>query len=445
MIVDGDRCRLPWVPLLRATAPSSRRGLFLLPATFFILQRAVIHVMFCVSQILLIFSLTSLSHAITLSLPDKFTSGTAVTVQWTRDGADPVSFGLMQRSLQGNQPILGVTAVENAQGASSGTVPVVFSTAGQVLLAAISQTSLTSEEKPNQLAAGKQLSVIPANAGVAIPSSTSTSVVKPTIAPPPVRTSSSVITVSSTPTEAAPTIIDNPPALTTAQTTSSQTEVESSSVLVPPKATIGNTIRSSTSSSTLVHSSSSPEFSSTSPSPAASASASPSPLSGAPLGSTSKSAPRRGLIALAVILPLLFLLALLLFCFVRQRSRNDTRTRIDQFTAIWTTRARRRATISSFGGNEDREAGWRESDVSASVLNRAGPDSLGVDNAALDMSGLPSPVARRQQKLQLMVEQLAERNAALERMAGSSEPPPVYVESLESGSATRLVPREKLR
>ncbi|KAJ7662823.1 hypothetical protein DFH06DRAFT_1190901 [Mycena polygramma] len=399
--------------------------------------------MFCVSQILLIFSLTSLSHAITLSLPDKFTSGTAVTVQWTRDGADPVSFGLMQRSLQGNQPILDVTAVENAPGASSGTVSVVFSTAGQVLLAAISQTSLTSGEKPNQLAAGKQLTVIPANAGVAIPSSTSTSAVKPTVVPPTVRSSSSVITVSSSPTQAAPTVID-PPASTTAQTTTSQTEVESSSVLVPPKATLGNTIRSSTSSAIPAPSSSSPELTSPSPPPSASASAPSSPLSGAPLGSTSKPAPRRGLIALAVVLPLLFLIALLLFCFVRQRSRNDTRTRIDQFTAIWTTRARRRATISSFGGNDDREAGWRESEVSASVLGRAGPDSLGVDNAP-DMSGLPSPVARRQQKLQLMVEQLAERNAALERMAGSAEPPPVYVESLESGSATRLVPREKIR
>jgi hypothetical protein len=86
----------------------------------------------CVSSSLLL-SLIELSAAFTLSLSNKFNSGTVVTVQWSRDNGDPVSFGLMQRSLQGNQPILSVTPVENAGGARSGTASVAFNTAGCVI------------------------------------------------------------------------------------------------------------------------------------------------------------------------------------------------------------------------------------------------------------------------------------------------------------------------
>ncbi|KAJ7881371.1 hypothetical protein B0H14DRAFT_2705530 [Mycena olivaceomarginata] len=66
----------------------------------------------------------------------------------------------MQRSLLGNQPVLSVTPVQNAAGDGIGTADVVFSTSGQVLLAVIAQLSLSSGERPNQLAAGKQLTVI---------------------------------------------------------------------------------------------------------------------------------------------------------------------------------------------------------------------------------------------------------------------------------------------
>ncbi|KAJ7347903.1 hypothetical protein DFH08DRAFT_866861, partial [Mycena albidolilacea] len=110
---------------------------------------------------LLFFLVFSFSRAFTLSLPDKVNSGTPVTVQWSRDNGDPTSFGLMQRSLLGNQPVLSVTPVQNAAGDRSGTADVVFSTSGQVLLAVIAQLSLSSGERPNQLAAGKQLTVVP--------------------------------------------------------------------------------------------------------------------------------------------------------------------------------------------------------------------------------------------------------------------------------------------
>jgi hypothetical protein len=81
----------------------------------------------------LFFLMFSFSRAFTLSLPDKLNSGTLVTVQWSRDNGDPTSFGLMQRSLLGNQPVVSVTPVQNAAGDRSGTADVVFSTSGYVL------------------------------------------------------------------------------------------------------------------------------------------------------------------------------------------------------------------------------------------------------------------------------------------------------------------------
>jgi len=72
-----------------------------------------------------------------------------------------------------------------------------------------------------------------------------------------------------------------------------------------------------------------------------------------------------------------------------------------------------------------------------------------MESGSVSIPG-PAPLPRRQQKLQLMVEQLAERNAALEREVGSlvssslgssrelvEEPPPVYVESPEPSAGPR--------
>ena len=67
---------------------------------------------------------------ITIDFPNKIESGTSVTVKWARDDADPLSFGLMQRSLEGNNPILSVTAVTNDAGATSGIASVLFNTPG---------------------------------------------------------------------------------------------------------------------------------------------------------------------------------------------------------------------------------------------------------------------------------------------------------------------------
>ncbi|KAJ7171510.1 hypothetical protein C8R46DRAFT_185830 [Mycena filopes] len=141
-----------------------------------------------------VLSLIHRSRAFTLSLPDKFDAGTQVPVQWTRDGADPTSFGLMQRSLLGNQPVLSVTPVQNSGGATSGTTTVVFDTAGQVLLAVIQQQSLVSGERPNQLAAGKQLTVVQgANNLPVVPIATTS-----TIVAPPTKTVATATTTTST-------------------------------------------------------------------------------------------------------------------------------------------------------------------------------------------------------------------------------------------------------
>ncbi|KAJ7303089.1 hypothetical protein DFH08DRAFT_826074 [Mycena albidolilacea] len=339
-----------------------------------------------------------LSRAFTLSLPDKLNSGTRVTVQWSRNNADPTSFGLMQRSLQGNQPILSVTPVDNTGGAVSGTVSVLFNTPGQVLLSTIAQLSLSSGEKPNQLSAGKQLTVVPVLNAVNVPGTTT------------FRTTST----STRGTTSPPKVPSN-----TLSATGTPIPIQPTSSLFTPKSSVGV-------SSALV-----------------------APSSTETAGSSPQSTPSRGekpgphrstVIALAVILPLLIFL-LVLFCIIL-RQRTSTRHRIDAFTAVWTRRPAARGTISSFG---DVEAGWMAADR---PLSQAVSESDADDQGAA--RSLPSPIARRQQKLQLMVERLSERNAALERevdsLASASVlmhqphfpgglglgPPPVYMESPES-------------
>ncbi|KAJ6535570.1 hypothetical protein B0H19DRAFT_1271312 [Mycena capillaripes] len=392
----------------------------------------------------LLLTLFRLARAVTLSLPDKFNSGTAVTVQWTRDTTDPISFGLMQRSLQGNQPILSVTPVPNEGGAKTGTTSVVFNTAGQVLLAVISQSSLSSGEKPNQLSAGKQLTVIPSNAVVVIPSPPSSSTDRTTIASTTTSRSQPPVTVVSSLSihATSPSPISNP----------------SISTAIPPTSSAGPSFSLSVpSQGSAQASSSSFFFSSTTTQSVVSTPSFPASTSIPSVVSTShagKSGPPRGtVIALAVIFPLLFL-ALILFCIIRSQ-RTNTRHRIDQFTDIW-TRARRaseRATISSFGGN-DLEAGWAAGDQPP--VSNLFPGVEGQTRG--NNLAIPVPVLRRQQKLQLMVEQLTERNAALEREVGSmasasvmppahifngraDEPPPMYAESPESSVPPRMIKR----
>jgi len=84
----------------------------------------------------------------------------------------------------------------------------------------------------------------------------------------------------------------------------------------------------------------------------------------------------------------------------------------------------------------------------------SGGDLDSASNAVPPPISIPSPITRRQQKLQVVVEQLTERNAALEREVGEmvsatasasvllppnfAEPPPVYVESPDSSVPPRL-------
>ncbi|KAF7368313.1 hypothetical protein MVEN_00152600 [Mycena venus] len=391
--------------------------------------------------------------AFTLSLPDKLDTGTPVTVQWSRNNADPTSFGLMQRSLQGNQPILSVTPVDNAEGAASGTVSVLFNTPGQVLLAVIAQLSLSSGEKPNQLAAGKQLTVVPGSNTLNVPdtdtttTTTSTSTRETTL-PPKAPSNTSPATVSPIQIQTTSSLTHTDQSTSTTQTptsTATRAGVGVSSLVAPSKSSDGASIFVPQSSTFSV--SESPSISSALALPS-SAETSRSPTQSAT--NTRKSGPNRSaVVALAVILPLLFLL-LVLFCIIR-RQRTSTRHRIDAFTAVWFRRSAARGTISSFG---DVEAGWMAADrpVSEAVAELDITPGQGATT-------IQSPIARRQQKLQLMIERLSERNAALEREADSFAsasalmhqpqfldglglgPPPVYMESPESSTA----PTSKLR
>lgn len=72
------------------------------------------------------------AHSLSFSLagPDTAQSGVPIEFTWTLDDGEPLSFGLMQRSLAGDAPILGIDGVNNSAGARTGTASVIFSTAG---------------------------------------------------------------------------------------------------------------------------------------------------------------------------------------------------------------------------------------------------------------------------------------------------------------------------
>ncbi|KAJ7219878.1 hypothetical protein B0H12DRAFT_313563 [Mycena haematopus] len=372
---------------------------------------------------LLIF--VDLSRAFTLSLPNELDSGTRVIVQWSRSNADPNSFGLMQRSLEGNEPILSVTPVENAGGAASGTVSVLFNTPGQVILAGIAQLSLSSGETPNQLSAGKQLTVVPVSNAVNVPDTTTTTSTStrgttlsskgPSNTSPATDNSIQIQTTQSL-TSADPLTPTPTPTRQTPTSTAGGTGVVSSPLVTPSKSSVGTSVfvpqsspfsvtQSVSGSSTLVAPSSSAKTTDSFPQSATNA--------------TKSGLHHSTVIALAVILPLLSLLLVLFY--VIHRQRTSTRFRIDAFTAVWSRRhpANFEGTISSFG---DVEAGWAAADrpVHHAVLE---PDPH-VQGAVIPH---PSPIARRQQKLQLMVERLSERNAALEREVDTLASAPMRV------------------
>jgi hypothetical protein len=67
--------------------------------------------------------------AFTITVDPTVTCGFPATATWLLDHGDPSSFGLMQRSLMDNQ-VKHVTGVSNGEGASSGTVRIIFNQVG---------------------------------------------------------------------------------------------------------------------------------------------------------------------------------------------------------------------------------------------------------------------------------------------------------------------------
>ncbi|KAJ7061246.1 hypothetical protein C8F01DRAFT_1231169 [Mycena amicta] len=97
--------------------------------------------------------------AVVLSVPETVASGEPVSVSWLRTEGDPVGFGLMQRSLADDAPILNITPVLNNAGALTGISQVVFNTPGQVILSVTEDLSYVPGSTPAQLGEGKQLTV----------------------------------------------------------------------------------------------------------------------------------------------------------------------------------------------------------------------------------------------------------------------------------------------
>ncbi|KAJ7729467.1 hypothetical protein B0H16DRAFT_227475 [Mycena metata] len=303
--------------------------------------------------LLLVLSFIHPSSAFALSLPARIDTGTPTTVQWLLDHGDPTSFGLMQRSLEGNQPILSVTAVPNSAGASTGEISMIFETAGQVLVAVIQQQSLASGETPNQLAAGTQVTVIAStnNNAPVVPNPISSSTT---------TTTTVVITSEADSTPKAPTTTTgalqttltglegkfNPPTGTTSSSQSSSKSASAAPSSHSAPMTGSAAIPASSTDPTQTPTTSSFALRSKSPSP------SPTEVPGA-----HQTASHAGVITAAVLLPLLLLLflGLVALCIVRRRRM---RHRIDQFTAVW-ARRRGTGTISSFGNAnpDDAEAG----------------------------------------------------------------------------------------
>ncbi|KAJ7913754.1 hypothetical protein B0H13DRAFT_2326006 [Mycena leptocephala] len=113
----------------------------------------------------MLYSLFTLSffvaHSLSFSLagPDTAQSGVLIEFTWTLDDGEPLSFGLMQRSLAGDAPILGIDGVTNSAGARTGTALVIFRTTGQIILSGVDQLSYNPAIQPHQFSPGKQLTI----------------------------------------------------------------------------------------------------------------------------------------------------------------------------------------------------------------------------------------------------------------------------------------------
>ncbi|KAJ7915922.1 hypothetical protein B0H13DRAFT_1871665 [Mycena leptocephala] len=101
------------------------------------------------------------AHSLSFSLagPDTAQSGVSIEFTWTLDDGGPLSFGLMQRSLSGDAPILGIDGVTNSAGARTGTALVIFRTTGQIILSGVDQLSYNPAIQPQQFSPGKQLTI----------------------------------------------------------------------------------------------------------------------------------------------------------------------------------------------------------------------------------------------------------------------------------------------
>ncbi|KAJ7830032.1 hypothetical protein B0H13DRAFT_1916163 [Mycena leptocephala] len=93
---------------------------------------------------LIFFVVQSLSFS--LAGPDTAQSGVSIEFTWTLDDGEPLSFGLMQRSLAGDAPILGIDGVTN-------------SADHRIILSGVDQLSYNPAIQPDQFSPGKQLTV----------------------------------------------------------------------------------------------------------------------------------------------------------------------------------------------------------------------------------------------------------------------------------------------
>ncbi|KAJ7192836.1 hypothetical protein GGX14DRAFT_406049 [Mycena pura] len=350
------------------------------------------------------------SHAvITIALPNKIESGTSVTVQWTRDDADPLSFGLMQRSLEGNNPILSVTAVTNDAGATSGIASVLFNTPG-----------LAPGETPNQLFAGTQVAVTRGNRGSSGPGVDTGTI--PTSLPAVTTTlvAVSIHTISSTTTASI-----NSRSTALAPATKSSTSLEGISSSLPSGGPIPPPTISFTGSFAAT---AAPSLALTIASPQSTV-----PNANSTGGGTASAArarkrgmPRAAVIALAVLLPLLTLLLCVLLCCCR--ARRPTRHRISQFTDFF------------LRAHAARELDCEAARAPAQPV-REGPVHVPPTRSPAPPPPPSPPSPRWHQK----VAYLAAHNAILQRgllsrsppsgpvsvgdASVDGEPPPVYVES----------------
>ncbi|KAJ7064037.1 hypothetical protein C8F01DRAFT_1130150 [Mycena amicta] len=366
--------------------------------------------------VLLLLCLRLRVHALTLTLPsDKFTAGTSVTVQWSRTSADPVSFGLMQRSLQGNEGILSVTPVQNSGEASSGSVAVVFDidTVGQVILSGISQLSLSSGESPNQLEAGKQLTILPSSgSGTTTP-------------PPPSQPPDDTSSPQPPKNTLTPTTLTTVTRTTRTSTTTAQEETNTVPASPPDGTTSAVTDPTCVAFFSVIPYGQHPDFHSSDP-PASSASTSipaSSPLANNNTSGTSKPRSNNGLIALAVILSLLIvsLVALILLrCVFRRRRETQRANRISRFYGTGTGSSR--GTIASFGFGQ---TGTRTGSSGTGTMKYY----LDVDLEAAGAIDLDPGVAG------LGVSTTIPRERGPEKMLSRGSPPPGYEHGVSVGTS----------